>query len=849
MLSDNIRGYVKVLEDDFENDLSDIYSTTLRRDVYASNSPTAVFLDGSETDASGNSLGLDPITVEEGVLKLGAGLVPADKLAATQALVSQAGQTSAAQNLKYYTGMVTTSDSWAQTYGYFEVVAKIPEGEGFWPAAWLTAASQGWPPEVDIFEAYGKGLTTPTYRDGKFNSAVFFDAIDANGNPGQNVDLTNPYDLDANGNPSAPLVKNLQGKPQYIFTETTTDDTYDVDIYEDFWTYGVDVTPEYITFYLGSTRETLQQIYRTPTPADLSSPLYMILNNQVGSNFGWNPLAGEESQLFAPGNEFQIDSLSIYARPGDTEILAAGAGALIHGQAGGTRITASAGDDIVVSGTGFDEIDLRYGADLVFVGSSKSNTILSGFGSDDRIVLSRWYLDGVDDALSRLTQVGDDVWLTKGAYPVDPQTVIFRDHDVADFSADDFTVRWSQTPDIWSSARISATRLINDGSNLVVAHPDGSKISDSGTAAPGAVTLRGSDNGDLYFVYRTGTIVLEDPDGGVDTLTAHRSVTLAANVENLTGGDNLSGAVVLTGNDMDNVVTSGIGAQTLAGAGGDDLIDLTKGTASRVLYGTGGGHDTLMDFDADDVLVLENIPFPDWAGLSTRLSQLGADVMLDLGSGQSVTFLDTELWSLGSANFSFLTGAMTITGEGADPWWRPNGSVSDLWLHERSALLDPYNQIHGSASGGTLQGTGGSDAIFAVSAGKTTLNGKGGRDLLFGGPGDDVLNGGDGNDRIEGGGGADKLYGNAGADTFVFSLAASGSADQIMDFSLPGGDTIDLSAFGNSYEDADIRITQRNSWVDIRWDGGEQSSAVIVKIGQATIADVTAALSWDGLFS
>lgn len=38
-------------------------------------------------------------------------------------------------------------------YGYFEIEAKLPIGDNLWPAFWMWAES-GWPPEIDIFEAY-----------------------------------------------------------------------------------------------------------------------------------------------------------------------------------------------------------------------------------------------------------------------------------------------------------------------------------------------------------------------------------------------------------------------------------------------------------------------------------------------------------------------------------------------------------------------------------------------------------------------------------------------------------------------------------------------------------------------
>jgi beta-glucanase (GH16 family) len=49
-------------------------------------------------------------------------------------------------------GMVTTYPSFRFQYGYVQVVAQIPNGPGLWPALWLAAADQNWPPEIDILE-------------------------------------------------------------------------------------------------------------------------------------------------------------------------------------------------------------------------------------------------------------------------------------------------------------------------------------------------------------------------------------------------------------------------------------------------------------------------------------------------------------------------------------------------------------------------------------------------------------------------------------------------------------------------------------------------------------------------
>lgn len=60
----------------------------------------------------------------------------------------------------YTEGMITTSGKFSQSYGYWEMRARLPvdAGPGTWPAFWLL--TKGWPPEMDILEFWGSGMRT-----------------------------------------------------------------------------------------------------------------------------------------------------------------------------------------------------------------------------------------------------------------------------------------------------------------------------------------------------------------------------------------------------------------------------------------------------------------------------------------------------------------------------------------------------------------------------------------------------------------------------------------------------------------------------------------------------------------
>ena len=68
-------------------------------------------------------------------------------------------------NGKFKSRILTTAEKFSQTYGYFEIEAKLPIGRGPWPAFWLlNSDTPPGEPEIDIMEAY-PGDTTGYWAD------------------------------------------------------------------------------------------------------------------------------------------------------------------------------------------------------------------------------------------------------------------------------------------------------------------------------------------------------------------------------------------------------------------------------------------------------------------------------------------------------------------------------------------------------------------------------------------------------------------------------------------------------------------------------------------------------------
>src|SRR5205085_3016539 len=61
---------------------------------------------------------------------------------------------------RFTSGEMNTFHTFSQTYGYFEMRAKVPGVYGLWTAFWLKRETGAWPPELDIMEVLGRDTKT-----------------------------------------------------------------------------------------------------------------------------------------------------------------------------------------------------------------------------------------------------------------------------------------------------------------------------------------------------------------------------------------------------------------------------------------------------------------------------------------------------------------------------------------------------------------------------------------------------------------------------------------------------------------------------------------------------------------
>ena len=73
----------------------------------------------------------------------------------------------------FFNRTIDTDGKYYQTYGYFEIEAKLPVGKGTWPAFWLFNHIDNRRPEIDIMEAYAGGGPNSGWSDANFHPTAY----------------------------------------------------------------------------------------------------------------------------------------------------------------------------------------------------------------------------------------------------------------------------------------------------------------------------------------------------------------------------------------------------------------------------------------------------------------------------------------------------------------------------------------------------------------------------------------------------------------------------------------------------------------------------------------------------
>lgn len=106
------------------------------------NGEKQIYVDPAYAGSGPAALGLQPFSIRDSVLSIRA----------------QALEPAVSEQLwgaRYASGCITSEFTHWQTYGYFEMRARLPLGRGFWPAFWLLPKRVAWPPEIDVLEGSG----------------------------------------------------------------------------------------------------------------------------------------------------------------------------------------------------------------------------------------------------------------------------------------------------------------------------------------------------------------------------------------------------------------------------------------------------------------------------------------------------------------------------------------------------------------------------------------------------------------------------------------------------------------------------------------------------------------------
>ncbi len=420
--------------------------------------------------------------------------------------------------------------------------------------------------------------------------------------------------------------------------------------YIEVWAADVARFPQALAHAHALMNDGVEGAARAPVPIDVySGTSYTMRAGMIMNSLN---AADGSTGLRLGGNE--LDN-RIFGGAGNDILVGGGGDDLLSGGAGNDRLTGGTGTDRLRGGTG-DDMYVVYSSTAVIEENA-------GEGDDTVAALADYTLAaGVDVEALR----ADAANLTLTGNELNNHLIGSDGNDVLNGGAGDDLING------------------NDGEDTLI----GGEGNDRLIGGNGADHMVGGAGDDMYIVNSTATTVAESAGEGDDTISTSVDFTLGAGVEVELLKAASGAGLRLGGNELDNRIRGGAGADVLSGGDGNDVLD---GQA---------GADTLIGGRGDDTYHVDR----------------SADVIVE-AAGEGI---DTVLTS---ASFTLQSGV----------------EIENLFGRADSLTLrgnEFGNKITAEAGVNVLDGAGGND----------TLSGGSGADTLIGGAGKDVLIGGVGVD-------------------------------------------------------------------------------------------------------
>jgi serralysin len=588
-----------------------------------SNGELEVYMDAAYKGSGKTALGINPFSINNGILTITAAPTPTSDL-------------SVLGNLPYTSGLLTTRTTFSQEYGYFEIRAKMPSGQGFWPSFWLLPSNGTWPPEIDVFEQLGGDPST--------------------------VYMTEHYTTAANPNTADQAKINV---------DTTQ------------WhTYGVNWGPNTITYYIDG-----QAVAEMPTPASMKTEMYMLVNMAVG---GWagTPVAGSTAQM-------QVDYVKAYATADTVSTTINGVHTTYTPSTSTATVSSTSTTGSTSSAVTTTTVTASYVAPKA-VADSFSTTeggkltvdaahgVLANDTHDTALTLSATLQTGPAHGTLTFAADGSFTYTANAGYHgTDTFTYVAKDSSGATSTATD-TINVAQvlptvgadkvstayaTPVTINASALLANDTDSAGYALSVTNVSGASHGTVSMNAQGVITFTPDAffNGDASFTYTASDAYGDSAQGTVTVSVAAEAKPTTTYIYGTAGNDVIDKHVstygwMINGGDGNDIIMGGAGNNSLNGGAGNDTIvggagnDIITGGPGADKMTGGGGQDTFV-FNPGDLMSIAKGPVDQITDFVSGSTSSVHDVLRFVGFSKSATLNYTATNSDGSYTYHLTDGA------------------------------------------------------------------------------------------------------------------------------------------------------------------------------------------------